>query len=211
MSGAVALTPIQAWFVEQDLAEPEHWNQAVVVATDEELEAEGLAAALDQVVRHHDALRLRFARDSRGAWTQEHAGVERAGAPVTVVDLRGEGSVAAQAEAQLRAVSAAQTSLDLAGGPLVRGLWCARQPASANRLVLVAHHLVVDGVSWRILLEDLQTAYGHVHGGRAVQLPAKTTSFQQWAAQLGTYAASAEVAGELAYWEAQGTGVSGRL
>jgi non-ribosomal peptide synthase protein (TIGR01720 family) len=68
----------------------------------------------------------------------------------------------------------------------------------------VIHHLVVDGVSWRILLEDLQAAYQQLRRGETVRLPAKTTSFKRWAELLKEYAESESVGQELSYWEGEG-------
>ena len=69
-----------------------------------------------------------------------------------------------------------------------------------SRLLLVIHHLAVDGVSWRILLEDLETVYQQLSANRSIALPPKTTSFQQWAARLAEYAQSAELEQEQSYW-----------
>src|SRR6266516_3750575 len=70
-----------------------------------------------------------------------------------------------------------------------------------QRLLLISHHLVIDGVSWRILLEDLHVVYTALEEGRAVQLAPKTVSFKHWAAALMAYASSREAQGELAYWQ----------
>ncbi|MDF5813224.1 condensation domain-containing protein [Pseudomonas aeruginosa] len=86
--------------------------------------------------------------------------------------------------AALRALAdEVQRSLDLADGPLLRALLATFDDGS-QRLLLVIHHLVVDGVSWRILFEDLQTAYRQLLVGQAVELPAKTSAFRDWAERL---------------------------
>lgn len=68
------------------------------------------------------------------------------------------------------------------------------------RLLLVIHHLAVDGVSWRILLEDLSTAYQQLSRGEAIQLQPKTTSFKDWAYRLMKYGQSEALVAELDYW-----------
>src|SRR5436309_3236360 len=68
-------------------------------------------------------------------------------------------------------------------------------------VVLAAHHLVVDGVSWRILLEDLDTAYRQLVAGRPVDLGVKTTSFRDWAARLREHATCGGFDGEREFWE----------
>jgi non-ribosomal peptide synthase protein (TIGR01720 family) len=67
-------------------------------------------------------------------------------------------------------------------------------------LLIVIHHLAVDGVSWRVLLEDLQTSYEQISQDKSIQLPTKTTSFKQWSEQLQEYANSAALKPELNYW-----------
>src|SRR6185369_892394 len=97
----------------------------------------------------------------------------------------------------------AQASLDLAAGPLVRAVWL-DLPRGEARLLLVVSHLAVDGVSWRVLLEDLEIACRQLIAGEPVLLPAKTTSFQDWASRLSAHAAGLDpsaVEAELAWWE----------
>jgi non-ribosomal peptide synthase protein (TIGR01720 family) len=93
-----------------------------------------------------------------------------------------------------------QGQLDLAAGPLVRAAIFDRGAAQPGALLLIIHHLVVDGVSWRILLEDLETAFGQVRRGAAVRLPPKTTAWQTWAERLVAHAGSTAVQEELPYW-----------
>lgn len=95
-----------------------------------------------------------------------------------------------------------QRSLDLLDGPLIRAV-LVDLPDATQRLLLVIHHLVVDGVSWRILLEDLQSAYQQLSSGQAVRLPAKTSAFKDWGERLQKHARSAELESELDYWRGQ--------
>jgi amino acid adenylation domain-containing protein/non-ribosomal peptide synthase protein (TIGR01720 family) len=94
-----------------------------------------------------------------------------------------------------------QTRLHLTQGPLMRVVWFDSGEISSSRLLLIVHHLVVDGVSWRILLDDLQTAYQQLQQGQSVTLPPKTASFQQWADQLQEDAQSASVRQEFQHWQ----------
>ncbi|MCR3840964.1 condensation domain-containing protein, partial [Pseudomonas aeruginosa] len=95
-------------------------------------------------------------------------------------------------------------------GPLLRALLATFDDGS-QRLLLVIHHLVVDGVSWRILFEDLQTAYRQLLAGQAVELPAKTSAFRDWAERLQAFAGDGGLDGELAYWQGQLQGASSDL
>ncbi|AEI67135.1 non-ribosomal peptide synthetase [Corallococcus macrosporus] len=195
--GPVPLTPIQRWFVERELPEPHHFNQALMLEPREPLAPEVLARALAALVDHHDALRLRLSRADTG-WAQscDEPGRE---VPLRRVDLTGL-EVPEQAEAMARVAAEVQAGLDLASGCLLSAVLFERGRARSGRLLLVIHHLAVDGVSWRVLLEDLETALRQLARGEPVALPAKTTSFQEWARRLEVHAASASVAGERAFW-----------
>jgi len=117
------------------------------------------------------------------------------------VDLAGrpEGEQALAVEAT---VAETQASLNLAAGKLLRVTYFDLGSERPDRLLIVVHHLAIDGVSWRILLEDLHTAYTQLSQGKAVQLPPKTTSFQYWARRLAEHAQSEVVHEELPYWSA---------
>ncbi len=201
VEGAVAVTPIQHWFFEQEVKERGHWNQAVLLRVSEAVAGGVLKAALGAVIRHHDALRLRY-REAGGEWQQYHeAAAEQV--PFMEVDLGGLAGREAQRQALAAAVAAAHRSLDLSAGPLLRVLLLRLGAEQGTRLLLVIHHLVVDGVSWRIILEDLQSAYEQVAAGVAVRLPAKSSSLQQWAEELVRYAASEPARAGAEYWLAE--------
>jgi amino acid adenylation domain-containing protein/non-ribosomal peptide synthase protein (TIGR01720 family) len=198
VSGAVPLTPIQGWFFEQGLAEPHHFNQAFLLEVGPEFAPAWVQRVVGQLLVHHDALRLRFMRQGE-QWCQVHAAPE---GPVSfaVVDLSGLGS--AQQRAALEAVAAGQqASLNLAEGPLLRVVLFKRGAKRPGRLLLVIHHLVVDGVSWRVLLDDFQRAYEQLSRGEALVLAPKTTSFKAWAQRLQAYAQAPAVGAELDYWQ----------
>jgi non-ribosomal peptide synthase protein (TIGR01720 family) len=93
-----------------------------------------------------------------------------------------------------------QASLNLSDGPLVRLAYFDRGENEAGRLLIVVHHLVVDGVSWRVLLEDLRTVYEQIASGTTELLPAKTTSFKEWSRRLQEYAQSETLKSEAHYW-----------
>src|SRR5205085_12594074 len=93
-----------------------------------------------------------------------------------------------------------QASLNLSEGPLMRVALVDPGEREPARVLIAIHHLAVDGVAWRILLEDLQTAYGQLSRGEAAALPPKTTSFQQWAERLAAYARSEAIQKDADYW-----------
>ncbi len=198
--GPVPLTPIQRWFLERELPEAHHFNQALLLETREPVDAALLERALRALVEHHDALRSTLKRVGTG-WEQ------RCSAPGREVTLRRvelpalpEPEQAAELE---RVAAEVQASLSLDEGLLLRAVLFDRGPARTGRLLLVIHHLAVDGVSWRVLLEDLRSALHQLGRGEPLVLPAKTTSFQAWARRLEAHAQSEAVAAELPFWLAE--------
>ncbi|MBI3418057.1 MAG: amino acid adenylation domain-containing protein, partial [Verrucomicrobia bacterium] len=197
VSGEAVLTPIQHWFFEQELSGLDHYNQSFLFNVSTPLDAALFAQAVSAVENHHDVLRLRFSRTDAG-WRQEFSGVAEASA-FQVIDLSDT-----PAPQQLAAIEIAaaelQASLDISSGPLWRVAWFDLGASRPGRLLIVIHHLAVDGVSWRNLLEDLETTYAQLRESKHVRLPPKTTSFQRWAEKLVEFAASKPLAAEREYW-----------
>ncbi|MGG1640083.1 amino acid adenylation domain-containing protein [Paenibacillus sp. NRS-1782] len=199
--GSVLLTPIQRWFFEQSTAEPHYFNQSVMLYRQEGYDELALRQALNQITSHHDALRMVF-RSSENGYTAWNRRIEE-GEPyqLEIFDYRdsdvNEGDLAKMVETNCNEI---QSGISLSEGPLMRlGLF--RCP-DGDHLLVAIHHLVVDGVSWRILFEDLATAYDQASKGEPViQLPHKTDSFQTWAQQLYAYANSPAMERERSYWE----------
>ena len=200
MSGEALLTPIQHWFFEQELAAPAHYNQSLLLQTRRQLQADALKAAVRGLLSQHDALRLRFERGAEG-WRQWHVPLseEMVAQSCTVIELS---SVADEelGAAITATAEAVQRSLNLQHGPLLRVVWMETGAGRSGRLLLVAHHLVVDGVSWRVLLEDLERGYEQAAGGQAVSLGAKTSSYREWAEALVAEAERGLGAAEDEYW-----------
>ncbi|AOE65180.1 non-ribosomal peptide synthetase [Pseudomonas corrugata] len=182
VTGAMPLMPLHQWFFDQQQPQATHWNQSVLADSDRRLQLPLVQATLDRLVAHHDALRLRFA-EVDGQWQAQIA-------PVAPAQL-----TCCEHPDQLLQVA---QSLDLQHGPLFAAALLEGEP---QRLYLVAHHLVVDAVSWTPLLEDFQQLYSGLERGEQTTLPAKTTSYRQWAEHLHAHAA--KVAGEQRYWSTQ--------
>jgi non-ribosomal peptide synthase protein (TIGR01720 family) len=208
VTGPLPLTPIQHWFFEKNLPDPQHFNQALLLEVRLALEPSLLEQSVHQLLSHHDALRLRFVESDAGR-RQFNAGTEPSSL-FSHLDLSGLDE-AAQGPAIEEAAAEAQTSLNLSEGPLMRVLLLNLGERRSARLLIVVHHLAIDNVSWRILLEDLQTAYEQLSRGEAVELGAKTTSYKQWAERLAEYAQSAELTEEAAYWLDERRARAGRL
>ncbi len=197
VTGDVPLTPIQKWFFEAQPVEPHHFNQAALFEVQEGADYALVKRAVEHLFEHHDALRLRFVPGETG-WRQLNAGLEEA-VPFTLIDLS-KLSDEEQRERVEASAAQAQSSLHLTQGPLARVVLFEMGQNRPARLLIVVHHLAVDGMSWRILLEDLQTAYGQLSRGEALKLPRKTTSYKQWAERLEAYAVSDGLSKEAPYW-----------
>src|SRR6185312_15183729 len=174
-------------------------NQTVLLQVQQRLDYRLLEQAVRRLLIHHDALRLRFTREESG-WQQINGGRDEV-VPLTLVDLSHMNPTEMQEEIESVAAEL-QASLNLHDGPITRVALFDCGPLVSQRLLLVIHHLVVDGISWRILLEDLSTVYQQLSSGQMVSLPTKTTSFKQWANQLVTHAQSSALLQEIAYWQA---------
>ena len=197
VTGPALLTPTQRWLFEQSLPDLHHRNQAVLLEARERLNGAALARAVGQLVVHHDALRLRFERQP-SEWRQELASPQGE-APFCLLDLS-ELTDERRVAALEKAAAWLQASLDISSGPLLRVALFDMGAESPARLFVVVHHLAVDGVSWRILVEDLQRAYEQALKGQEIKLPPKTTSFKQWGEQLARHAQSKAMEAEKAYW-----------
>ncbi|MEM6401049.1 MAG: amino acid adenylation domain-containing protein, partial [Cyanobacteria bacterium P01_D01_bin.116] len=190
ITGSVPLTPIQHWFFEQQKPNPHHFNQAVLLKVNTEINLIYLEKALQELLLHHDALRLRF-RQNEFDWEQFH--IEPSSEiPFTCFDIS-QLTDSQQQKLITNIANQIQKSLNLSTGTVIRVALFNLGENQASRLLFIIHHLVIDGVSWRILLSDLQIAYEQLSQGKAIQLPLKTTSFKQWAEYLQTYANSDEI------------------
>ncbi|HTC94629.1 MAG TPA: amino acid adenylation domain-containing protein, partial [Terriglobales bacterium] len=196
--GPVPLTPVQHWFFENDPADPQHFNQALLLAARRPLDAGALEDVFGKLIEHHDALRLRMHREG-DSWRQEITGH----VPQRVLEQHDLSRLPAELQsAQIEKTAAElQSSLNLSTGPTLRAAFFRCHPQGHDRLLVVVHHFAVDGVSWRILLEDLQHFYTQALRRESIKLPEKTTSFRQWSESLVACAPAAKWEQEIGYWE----------
>ncbi|MEU7481581.1 non-ribosomal peptide synthase/polyketide synthase [Lentzea sp. NPDC042327] len=197
--GDVPLTPIQRWFFETHTLAPHHYAQSMLLELTPYVAEDALEKGLAAVVAHHDALRMRFEHVD-GEWRQHNAPVQHG----TVLERRDLSSTAEpERQAHLEKIAdEAHAGFDLATGPLYRVVLFHADDMPSPLLFLTVHHLVVDGVSWRILLDDLDTAYRQAVRGEDVDLGAKSTSFRDWANGLAQHVADGALDHELDHWEA---------
>ncbi|MFL5804696.1 MAG: condensation domain-containing protein, partial [Roseiflexaceae bacterium] len=197
VTGPVPLTPIQRWFFEQNFPNPHHWNQAMLLELPPDTDAALLERAFQHLLAQHDALHLCFTCGDDG-WRQVNAS-PGGSVPFTRADLS-KLPEPAQRFAIEAAAAQLQSSLVLAQAPRLCTTLFDLGADRPGRLLIVVNYLAIDGVSWRILLEDLQSAYQQLRRGQVVGLPPKTTSYQQWARRLADYARSNALRQQLAYW-----------
>ncbi|WP_055108259.1 non-ribosomal peptide synthetase [Paenibacillus ihumii] len=190
--GDVRLSPVQKWFFESSFSEPHHFNQAMMLFRAEGFQSELVRMAFDKVVEHHDALRIIFLHQA-GHLTQVNRSAKAENQQLytlTSYDI---------SEDQISlAANELQSSLNIHEGPLIRlGLF---HTEAGDHLLLAIHHLLIDGVSWRIVLEDLEQCYQQALEGSTLHLPDKTSSYRDWTERLYAYANSSSMHRELDYW-----------
>ncbi|MEU2254747.1 amino acid adenylation domain-containing protein [Nocardia xishanensis] len=196
--GPVPVTPIMCWMIERGGFD--RFCQWVMLGLPAGIDATGIAATVQAVIDHHDMLRARLHPEPAHAsgWTLrvQPTAVPAAGLVRRVpVDVAPDSSAfAALADAE---ANAAAERLDPTAGVMLQLVWFdwAGQP---GRLLVVAHHLVIDGVSWRILVPDLATAWAQLSAGQRPRLAPVGTSMRRWAHALNTAAASLD---ELDWWQ----------
>ncbi|AIU83414.1 non-ribosomal peptide synthetase [Bacillus velezensis] len=192
INGESPLTPIQLEFFNKNHVVPNHYNQALMLRSDEPFDIPSLKTAITEIIKHHDALRNVYDGQRQITLSTEESKLydwyEKDYTKVQDVSKEIE-----------YASDKLQASIDLATGPLVKvGLF---HSDSGDHLLICVHHLVIDGVSWRILLEDLFSGYRQIQETGKITLPMKTASYKEWANALTQYAKNEVLSDEIAYWK----------
>lgn len=194
VSGRVLLTPIQVQFFESNLANPHHLNQSVMFESDQKIAIASLKKSLTALTHHHDMLRTLYPDDgqiiqpiSDKLWYAfdycDYSYMDNLPEAIALLEERGDNL---------------QAALNLVEGPLIRvGLFRTRKK---DYLLMCVHHLIVDGISWRILAEDLNLGYRLAQENREIVFPEKTVSFQKWSMLLAEYRESHLLKSEIPYW-----------
>ncbi|RUS96566.1 hypothetical protein DSM106972_087530 [Dulcicalothrix desertica PCC 7102] len=167
----IPLTPVQQWFFQQSFAKPEHWNQAVLLDLKQNFDVAELKTALVQIAQNHEATKLRFRKTPNG-WKQYLSNNDNH-VTFDVVELS-----ARQASSLQTIASKFQAQLNLEEGTLFRAVYFQIEGDTPNKLLLIIHHLIVDGVSWRVILQDLAIALQKQLASLSV------SNFATWATQL---------------------------
>lgn len=189
------LLPRQAKFFADNFAQPHHWNRFFFFEIDHDANLEMLKNAFDTVLTHHDNLRVRFIQDDNGTWQQQCAGTLPNAAYVHHYDIS-HLPIIAQQDAIISESNHQQTSMSLDTAPLIRILHFKTGEAS-GKLAIIAHHLLLDIVSSRIIFEDFLTAYEGLRHSLPMPLAAKTTSVHD---VTNTQSNAQDFTDALAYW-----------
>ncbi|MDM5265145.1 non-ribosomal peptide synthetase [Bacillus wiedmannii] len=190
VEGEVIMTPIQRWFFAQQYENSHHWNQSMMLYNEKGWNSSAVECAFNKLIEHHDALRMSYKKE-HGQIIQLNRGLVENLFNLKTFDLTQEVNIEVVTRQKANEI---QQSFDLEKGPLVGAAIFKTQ--QGDHLLIVVHHLVIDGVSWRILLEDYETLYHNPNQS----LPLKTTSFQEWSNKLLEYANSETLLKEVDYW-----------
>ncbi|KAF9394391.1 hypothetical protein CPC16_011446, partial [Podila verticillata] len=201
-TGEVPLTPIIRWFLEGN-GPIGRFNQTMLLQVPAALQADHLITALQALLDHHDALRLQLlplsAQDAGWGLQIPPAGAVSASACLRRVEIAALDESVRQARISQEA-QMAETRLDPQAGVMLQAVWFEAGDAP-GRLLLTIHHLAVDGVSWRILLADLASAWQAAQAGQPSVLEPTGTSLRRWAQWLSHEALSETRYAELPFWE----------
>lgn len=197
VTGEVNLTPVQHWFFEQNLPEPDHFNHSVLLHVPKYLKTGSLNSAAEELIKHHDALRLSFTKKDSG-WKQYNEDYSD-NTVFSTADFTGSDAENIREKLD-NDIKEMQRTLNLSSGHLIKIRHYKMPESTDDRLLIIVHHLCIDGISWRILLEDLYTAYSQSSSGNKIELSDKTESFKEWSRKLKAYSDSDKIKEQLKHW-----------
>ena len=196
LNGLSGLLPIQQRYLENDQADIDHFNQSVLLGIDKAISEHELNQVVEELVQRHDALRFKYYKKN-GEWQQEYGSVKGV---ISIEDLRSaEGKYKSSITEH---ANKHQQSLNIEKGELIRVVLM-QMPGTEthNRLLIVIHHLAIDGVSWRILLDDMELLLNDMKKGRKTDPGMKSSSYRQWFEVLEKYGKSERLLSQRSYWQ----------
>lgn len=190
LSGEKQLSPIELWFFEQDFEDLNYYNQSVLLEFEDKIDKEILEQVFNKIIEHHDGLRINY-NPSNGCmfFNNEHLSQSIIIEEFEINEERDLVSIGEKLK----------SSFDITKSLLLK-VGIIKEIGKADRLLITAHHLVIDGISWRILLEDLYNLYQAFRKNELVKLPLKTGSLIEWRNTLLEYSKSAEMKAQISYW-----------
>ncbi|MCL2425728.1 MAG: amino acid adenylation domain-containing protein [Oscillospiraceae bacterium] len=192
IAGELKLSPIQSFFYGQSMYAPAHFNQSFMLETSNEIDLVCLRDTFRLLLQQHDALRAVFPDGKQVIRPiSEYDDVE-----ILQMDL----SACAEAIQEIESIgNAQQAKLNIEQGPLIKAV--VYQTTEKWYLQIIVHHLIVDGISWRILLEDINSFYHLLINKVQPTLPPKTSSYKAWVDMLSQYSQSAAMDAEMPFWQ----------
>lgn len=195
VEGEVLLTPIQQWFFDQKIPNQSHYNQSVFIHKREGFDVNIVREVLKKIIEHHDVLRMNYIIKN-GNVLQYNAGLEKVEIDLSVIDLK---EYENYPDKVTQEANKAHTQIDISSGKLIKLVLF--NTNDGDHLLIIIHHLVVDGISWRIILEDFARAYLQGINDQSIVFPDKTNSYKDWAVRLLDYSNSEELLKEIDYWK----------
>src|SRR5215204_6038148 len=179
---------------------PNYWNQAMMFDVPENLNPEILQKSIEYLIGYHDALRLGFEKTEAGwnAFVSEHTEVNA----FTLIDLTGSSADEVDSAIEAKSIEL-QANQNLSKSALFQTIFIKCGQGNKNKMFLIAHHLLVDNISWQILVSDLESIYGQLGRGEEIVLPSKTTSYFKLGNRLIELSKSGEFDNEIEFWKEQ--------
>jgi amino acid adenylation domain-containing protein/non-ribosomal peptide synthase protein (TIGR01720 family) len=195
IKGLVPLTPIQSWFFENHMIARHHFNQSVMLTSSQRLKEDALKAVFEKMQEHHDVFRMKYIF-KQNETVQENCDIDYPLDFKTIDLISSENAI----DEMTLAANISQAEINLETGPLMKIVLF--RLSDGDRLLIIIHHLIIDGISWRILYNDLTNTYNQYVSGEPLDLPSKSCSFKHWSEQIKIYSNSNEFLKEKAYWRA---------
>ncbi|MBJ7896239.1 non-ribosomal peptide synthetase, partial [Bacillus atrophaeus] len=197
VEGEAMLTPIQRWFFDRKFTNQHHWNQSVMLHAPKGFDPIAVEKTLQALTEHHDALRMVY-REEQGDVIQSFQAIDECKISLEIVDLYGSDEDMLKSQIKVLA-DRLQSSLDINNGPIVKAEQYRTE--KGDHLLIAIHHLAVDGVSWRILLQDFASGYLQAEKQEDIVFPPKTNSFKDWGEELLAFSQSEQLSKQADYWE----------
>ncbi|EIE5833655.1 amino acid adenylation domain-containing protein, partial [Listeria monocytogenes] len=191
-SGIIETSPIQNWFFDE-IGMENHWNQSFALYRKEGFELNILIDCFNNIVQNHESIRTRV------SYKNENISLEILEPsdeifPVTEFDARNIQDL----DLVINEINETQQSLSLTEGPLATGLLI--KTKNGDHLILICHHLVIDGVSWRIIFDDLATLYDQHIQNNSIKIEHEYVPYSKWTSLLKRYSMSSGLLNEISYW-----------
>ncbi|OUS25460.1 hypothetical protein A9Q99_21275 [Gammaproteobacteria bacterium 45_16_T64] len=209
IEGEVTMLPIQQWFMEEHDDDREHFNHGLMLAIEESFSKHDVEHVVAALIAKHDGLRSQFfnhhpkKRDED--WVQRILAVDDVEFDLKCLNVSAESAESDESGENRNAMlstfaNGLQESFQFDKGSLFSVGFIETPKGEDNRLLLVIHHLLIDVVSWRILMDDINVGLANIANGKAIDLGIKTTSVQQWGDALVAFAKTDSVLEKAAYW-----------